>query len=275
MTNMDIHTANEETRDAWDHNAQVWDERMGDEGNDFVNTLIWPATQRMLPLESGQHVLDIACGNGLYARKLAALGLHVTAFDFSPAMVEHARRRTADYGDLVDCHVVDATDTDALLALGEGAFDAAICQMALFDMAEISPLLATLPRLLKPDAPFVFSLMHPCFNSPFTTFNAEMEDREGDIVTTYSIKVSGYQTPGMAWGAAIPGQSKPHLYFHRPLQEIFGAFFAAGFVIDALEERAFPPDHPTGRNPLAWSGKYSEIPPVLMARVRCLPALLS
>ena len=137
MTNIDPSSANAQTRDAWDHNAQVWDERMGDEGNDFVNTLIWPATQRLLPVEPGQHVLDIACGNGLYARKLAALGVRVTAFDFAPAMVELARRRTAEFDDRVTCREVDATDSEALLALGEETFDAAICQMALFDMAEI------------------------------------------------------------------------------------------------------------------------------------------
>jgi hypothetical protein len=44
---------------------------------------------------------------------------------------------------------------------------------------------------------------------------------------------------------------------------ILGKMFDAGFVLDALEERAFPPDHPTGRNPLSWSGKFSELPPVL------------
>jgi hypothetical protein len=77
-------------------------------------------------------------------------------------------------------------------------------------------------------------------------------------------------TPTVAPGEAIVGQPKLQLYFHRPLQALFGAGFAAGFVLDALEERAFPPDHPTGRNPLSWSGKFSEIPPVLVARMRLL-----
>ena len=44
--------------------------------------------------------------------------------------------------------------------------------------------------------------------------------------------------------------------------------FEAGFVIDALEERAFPPDHPPGSHPLTWGPALSEIPPVLIARAR-------
>jgi hypothetical protein len=97
---------------------------------------------------------------------------------------------------------------------------------------------------------------------------AEMEDRGGEIVTTYSVKVSGYMTPSLARGAAIAGQPKPQLYFHRPLQVLLGTGFKAGFVLDALEERSFPADHPHTRRPLAWGGNFCEIPPVLVARLR-------
>jgi hypothetical protein len=112
--------------------------------------------------------------------------------------------------------------------------------------------------------------MHPCFNNPRTTHVAEMEDREGKIVTAYSVKVSGYLSSTMARGAAIRGQPKPQVYFHRPLQVLLGAAFEVGFVLDALEERAFPPDHPPGKNPLAWGGNLSEIPPVLIVRMQTL-----
>lgn len=86
--------------------------------------------------------------------------------------------------------------------------------------------------------------------------------------TVYSVKIFGYMTPGVSKGAAIDGQPKPQLYFHRPLQEVLGAGFGAGFVLDALEERAFPPDHRSGQSPLTWSGNFGEIPPVLVAWLR-------
>lgn len=44
--------------------------------------------------------------------------------------------------------------------------------------------------------------------------------------------------------------------------------FKAGFVLDAMEERAFPPENNTGGNaPISWNGGVSEIPPVLIARL--------
>jgi 2-polyprenyl-3-methyl-5-hydroxy-6-metoxy-1,4-benzoquinol methylase len=265
-----VNAANLTTRAAWNANAPFWDERMGSVGNDFVNTLIWPATERLVDVRPGQRVLDIACGNGLYANRLAALGANVVAFDFAEAMIEHARRRTTEQAERITYRVLDATHEAELLALGEGQFDAAIALMALMDIADIEPLLRTLPRLLRPGGRFVFAVTHPCFNNTNASHVAEMSDQAGKIVTTYAVKVSGYITPTTARGAAIPGQPEPQLYFDRPLCVLLGACFKAGLVLDALEEPAFPPDHFVGKNPLSWNGNYSEIPPVLVARLRVL-----
>ena len=98
------------------------------------------ASLSALPL-SGQHVLDIAYGNGLTSRRLAALGAQVTAFD------------------------------------------SALSNMALFDMADREPLFGTLPRRLKPGGTFVFSLTHPAFNNASSMHVAEEMDLEGEIKT--------------------------------------------------------------------------------------------
>jgi hypothetical protein len=58
----------------------------------------------------------------------------------------------------------------------------------------------------------------------------------------------------------------PHPYFHRPLSRLLGAGFAAGFVLDGLEEPAFGPDDRAGR-PLGWAN-LKTVPPVLAARLR-------
>ncbi len=263
----DVRQAHEETREAWNRNAAFWDARMG-EGNDFVEVLIWPATKRLLALQVGERILDIACGNGLYARRLAAMGAEVTAFDFAEEMIAHARERTIEYTEHIKYLVLDATDEATLLALGEGQFDAALCSMALFDMAKIAPLMRALARLLRPGGRFVFSVAHPCFNNPCAVHVAEMEEQGGEVLTSYSVKVSGYMTPTAARSVAIRGQPIPQVFFHRPLQVLLGACFDAGFVLDRLEERAFPSDHPAGRDPLSWGGNLSEIPPVLVARMR-------
>src|SRR5258706_12586721 len=102
---------------------------MGDEGNDFVNLLQWPSIQPMLNVQLGQRILDIACGNGLYSRRLAALGAQVTAFEFSEELVRLARRRD---GWNMTYQVLEARDEGALLSLGERFFDSVLCNMGFF-----------------------------------------------------------------------------------------------------------------------------------------------
>jgi 2-polyprenyl-3-methyl-5-hydroxy-6-metoxy-1,4-benzoquinol methylase len=275
---------NQFTKDAWEANADIWDARMGDEGNDFFNILCWPVLASFLgassagqtttvpPLSAGplsdSAILDIACGNGLTSRRLAALGANVTAFDFSANLIEKAKIRSKDYESHITYQIIDATNKSQLLSLGEHRFDSALSNMALFDIANIATLFQTLPKLLKPSGVFIFSLTHPCFNNASSIHIAEQWD-EGVIQSRYSVKVSHYMTAYHAEGVALRGQPKPQLYFERPLQYYMNIGFQNGFVVDGFEERAFPPEHPQ-TDPISWGGKFSEIPPVLVMRMRLM-----
>ena len=122
-----------------------------------LNILCWPVLASFLDLDvqPGQHILDIACNNGLTSRRLAALGANVTAFDFSMNLIERAKTRANPQSLTlaphplalgagasvsltgrcqggahhpgwsvpgsagVSYHVLDATDEEVLLALGE------------------------------------------------------------------------------------------------------------------------------------------------------------
>jgi len=256
-------SSNEENREAWDANAEVWDAKMADQGNDFVNLLLWPVIQPLFNVQPGHKILDIACGNGLFSRRLAALGADVVAIDFSSKLIERAKSRKSDR---INYQVMDVTNESALMTLGEQTFEAALCNMALFDIADINPLFHTLPKLLKPGGGFVFSLTHPAFNNASSVHVAEEWDDAG-LKSRYSVKVSRYMTPHQAFGVALRDQPKPQLYFERPLQYYFKLGFENGFVLDGFEERAFPEGHPQ-KDPLAWGSNFSEIPAVLVARMR-------
>jgi SAM-dependent methyltransferase len=227
-----------EAHNIWNENAAFWDDAVG-EGNQFQRLLIGPAQERLLAIQPGEWVLDVACSNGHFARRLAVLGAKVVAFDFSETFIARAQARTTAHTDRIEYQVLDATNRPGLLALGQHRFDAAVCTMALMDMAEIDPLLESLPFLLKPGGRFVFSVSHPCFNSIGIRKIVEEEDRAGEIITQYAIKVVSYITPATGKGLGILGQPKPHHYFDRPLNLLFNHCFRAGFVLDGLEEPAF------------------------------------
>jgi ubiquinone/menaquinone biosynthesis C-methylase UbiE len=257
--------------EAWEKKAAFWDKMMG-EGNAFQRVLIGPATERLLKVLPGETVLDVACGNGVFSRRLAKLGAKVVAIDFSKKFIELARARTAEagYGNSVEYLVIDATDEEQMLALREERFDAAVCNMALMDMPAIDPLMRALRRLLKPKGRFVFSVQHPAFNSNAIRLALEVEDREGTLVETYSVKVTGYLHVPPGKGAGMPGEPVAHPYFHRPLSELFGACFRAGFAVDGMEEPSFARAEDGSRSTassLSWED-FVGIPPVLVARAR-------
>jgi 2-polyprenyl-3-methyl-5-hydroxy-6-metoxy-1,4-benzoquinol methylase len=260
-----------QAHEAWEKKAAFWDQMMG-EGNAFQRVLIGPATERLLRVLPGETVLDVACGNGVFSRRLAELGARVVAVDFSETFVELARARTeeAGYGDAVEYLVADATDEERMLALGEERFDAAVCNMALMDMPVIDPLMRALRRLLKPKGRFVFSVQHPAFNSNAVRLALEVEERESTLVETYSVKVTGYLHVPPGKGPGMPGEPVAHPYFHRPLSELFGACFRAGFAVDGLEEPSFARPEDGSRSAsrsLSWED-FVGIPPVLVVRAR-------
>lgn len=253
---------NAEARARWGSFAEFWDERMGATGNHFHLTIVRPAVERLLGDVAGQAVLEIACGNGLFARRLVELGAQVVATDGAPEMLERARAHPATG---IDYRLIDAADPGQLAALGERPFDAVVCNMALMDMADIRPLAAAIPSLLKPDGRFVFSTTHPCFNRVGTRFVHELEEVSGELEERRGVVITGYATATVAEGVAIFGQPVKQLYFDRPLGDLLGAFFRSGLVLDGLQEPTFPPrDAAPG---LTWD-VLPEIPPVLAARLR-------
>ena len=255
--------ARDPVRNAWETNGRWWSDVFG-EGNDFHLQLVAPPVEKLLAIQSGERILDIACGNGAFSRRLADLGARVVGFDFSSSFIECAKERSSDFGDRIIYYVIDATNRKELQSLGED-FDGAVANMALMDMSEIEPLAEALPNLLKPGGRFVFSIMHPCFNNPDTRMSMEQEDQDGDISTTRSIKIRRYLTPFSGQGIGIVGQPVPQTYFHRPLSKLLCPFLAQGMRVSGLEEREFE-DAASARGPLSWD-HFSEIPPVLVVRL--------
>ena len=100
MSEHEFQAFNSQVREIWDENADFWNEKMG-EGNDFHKLLIEPNQLRLLDLRQDELVLDIACGNGQFARKMAQLGARVVASDISQGMIDNARAATIQNADRI------------------------------------------------------------------------------------------------------------------------------------------------------------------------------
>jgi ubiquinone/menaquinone biosynthesis C-methylase UbiE len=254
----DLH---DEVRAVWDGLAAFWDNLGASRNVTWPRDVILPSVERLLLLQPGERILDIACGNGGFARRMSDLGAHVLATDFSEGMLERARSHEG----AVEYRSADATVEEQLLALGEpGSFDAVVSNMAIMDMESIEPMAAASARLLKDTGRFVFSTLHPSFNSGDVRPTVEL-DLEGRGAEVYSVKVSSYSRPSRRKGVAFHDQPVEQWYFHRPLWMILDSFFEHGFVLDGLEEPLVPdPDWKTG----AASHVFTQVPGVLVARLR-------
>jgi 2-polyprenyl-3-methyl-5-hydroxy-6-metoxy-1,4-benzoquinol methylase len=229
----------DESRKRWEQNADFWDETMGEYSNRHFKEIVCPDTERFLSVVAGERILDIACGNGNFSKKLAKLGAYVTAFDYSENMIKNARKRCKEYMDKIVFRVVDATKYDDVVALGEGLFDKAVCNMGIHDISNIIPMFRGVYDLLKPRGVFVFSAMHPCFRTPKMRKITETEEIGSKQVVRQSIQIFNYITPQEFEGIAIVGQPVAHIYYHRPLSELLTTCLDAGFTIDGFSEPVF------------------------------------
>jgi SAM-dependent methyltransferase len=112
--------------------------------------------------EPGQHILEINCGSGVDAIRLASRGVTVLACDSSPRMIEVARRRAvqAGYDQSVEFRVLATEDIGTLMRKEEPAqFDGALSNFAGLNCVEnLNDVAEKLARLLRPGAGAVLCL---------------------------------------------------------------------------------------------------------------------
>lgn len=206
---------NSANRAVWETNAKFWDDFMGDRSNSFHRDLVRPYTEEFLAVEPSDRVLDIACGNGNFTQRLVDMGADVVAFDFSPKMIELAKKRRSAILNRAAFSVCDATSYDDICALAQSQkFNKAVANMALMDISDIEPLFRALALMLTKGGVFVFSMHHPCFTYP--------KDNYFDAQIYKDI--------------AIEGQPELQYYYHRSLQDIFNMAFNCGFALTNFRE---------------------------------------
>jgi ubiquinone/menaquinone biosynthesis C-methylase UbiE len=138
----------ERSRAVWDR----WSDHYGLSENDFEP--MREAAIDRLRLGPGDRVLDVGCGPGVnfeYVRRQVGSEGEILAVDYSPEMVERARRRVADRGwENVEVVCADAATAD----LGAG-FDAAVATLSMSVMPDVRAAVENVHGSLAPGGQFV------------------------------------------------------------------------------------------------------------------------
>ncbi len=198
-----------------------------------------------------QKICDLACGQGRVSRYLADLGARVVGIDLSAKLLEIARRHEEEKPRGIEYLQADAS---TLHGVADGAFDGVLCNMALMDIADLVPTLHSVARILRPRGWFVFSILHPCYN---TARSGEMATPEGAIRFVASYFAEGHWRSDTRTGP--PGKVGA---YHRTLSTYVNTLTSAGLLLEQMiEVRA------TGSLAERWPG-WAEVPAVLAARCR-------
>lgn len=126
-----------------DAGQQRWKADTYQQHTGFVPVLGAPVLERLAP-KSGEHILDLGCGDGALTEKLKAAGAEVLGVDASDTMIAAARSRG------LDVRVLDGHGLDF-----DQRFDAVFSNAALHWMLDPDTVIAGVHRALKPGGRFV------------------------------------------------------------------------------------------------------------------------
>ena len=165
---------------------------------------------------NGRRYLDVACGTGIHAPGLAALGWHPLGVDLSTAQLRYARTRLP----------VAAGDA-ARLPVASASVDAAVCAVAHTDVPDYPAVIREIARVLAPGGVFVHVGVHPCFVGAFADRSAP--DR---VVLT-----PGYGDTGHTFESWAPHGVRARVgAWHLPLAALVNAVAGAGLTVVKLAE---------------------------------------
>jgi SAM-dependent methyltransferase len=210
--------------------AAWYDKLVGESGMDYHQHVILPAALRLLQPQKGEKVLDLCCGQGVFANAVLEARAEYVGVDASPKLIESARARVRH--ERAKFLISDAT-APAAGSWADGSFDAAACIMAVHDLENLEQLFLNLSDAMKEHARGVVIFMHPCFRIPRQTHWGWDDDQK----VQYR-RLDRYGSP-----LAIPIQTHPGMqtgqntqFFHRPLAGYMNELAAAGLAIMGCEE---------------------------------------
>ncbi|MFB9884394.1 class I SAM-dependent methyltransferase [Planobispora siamensis] len=137
---MDTTARDERLRRYWDRVSASYEKQMrGWDRRLFGDTRAWVCGQAL------GDTLEVAVGTGMNL-PLYPEGVRLTGLDWSPAMLDRARRRAAELGLKADLRQGDARALD----FPDAAFDTVVCTFSLCAISDHRRALAEMVRVLRP-----------------------------------------------------------------------------------------------------------------------------
>jgi SAM-dependent methyltransferase len=231
----------------WERHAGWWQGEFTAGADPEYEESVLPMVARRL--HGATRVLDVGCGEGQVARRLAADRATVVGID--PAWTQVAEADARGGGPRYTRARAEA------LPFGDARFDAVVVCASFEHVDELDVAVGEVARVLEPGGRFVMVLAHPLLQSPGSGW---VDDR---ILDEHYWRIGSYLREDRRFDEVAPGV---HLLFiHRPLSRYVGALGRAGLLVDDMEE----PEPPARLLAEHWG--YDEartIPRVMLVQAR-------
>jgi len=234
----------------WNEVAGWYDQLVGEKGSDYHRNVIIPGALKLLAPRTGERILDVACGQGVFCRELARAGAIVTGVDAAENLIRAARGRSPEIKYLV-------ADAANLKAVADNSFDAVSCILALQNMEPLDRIIGEMSRALKTNGRLLLVLNHPCFRIPRQSGWGIDEQRK----LQYR-RIDSYLSLQKVPIKMHPGANPKALTwtFHRPLSDYFAALGSNGLAVHRLEEWASHRESKPGASSRMENRARNEIP---------------
>lgn len=235
---------------SWGGHAKWYESVVGDEGS-YQQSVILPNVLRLLDLKKGDDVLDLACGEGFFAREFYKTGANIVGVDIASDLIDVAKKKSPAE---IIYKVADAKD---LSMFNAAAFDAVAIILAIQNIDDMNTVFREVRRATKQNARLVMVMNHPVLRVPKLSGWGWDEEQKMQYR-----RIDGYMSEKKIPIQMHPGNDPKAITwsFHRPLQVYMKALRNNGFGIDTLEEWTSHKKSESGPRAKAEDEARKEIP---------------
>lgn len=194
-----------------------------------------PAMRRAVGNVKGLKIFEAGCGPGILAEYLVHEGAKVVAFDVSPKMVDHAKKRVPHNAIFFVADMAKELPIDQ-----DGQFDMVVASLSIDYVKDWTIPLSEFHRLLKPKGKFIFTIQHPLgswnWYKPECAFGVQYVEANWKNFTEEPVVVPDY---------------------YRSFEEVINPLIKAGFKILKVED-CKPIDALRSLDPYKF-GKFSKL----------------
>jgi len=214
---------------SWESSAKWYDETVGQKGHYYHEHVVFPNLLKMMDLKgaSNSKVLDIACGQGILARRIPK-DIPYLGVDISPSLIRSAKDQATQKH-----HHFFVKDATEKMSLKEGDFTHATIILALQNIADPLTVFQNIHMHLVENGSLFIVLNHPCFRIPRQSSWGVDEAKK----LQYR-RVDSYLSPLEIPIQTHPGKGSKEqtISFHHPLSSYSKWLKETGFSIEEMAE---------------------------------------